>query len=192
MLLGAKHFIDFIYKRLFAGAYADMQNSSGGSDPRALTPPPPKRSRAGTLVYDAQPSVQKRERASSPNLRSPLWKKQGVTVKLVWDRNERLLEHGQPIVIGSKSDSTIVVHDKLVREKHVTLTIVKSYINLVTADDVAIEIDYETSFMTYKGSFSGELYTADGFKFSLYSNNACPIAARHINFTVVVDVEEED
>ena len=169
-----------------------MQNSSGGSGPRAPTPPPPKRSRAGTLEYDPQPFVLKRERASSPTSLSPLWKKEGVTVKLLWDGNERLLEHGQPIVIGSKSDSTIVVHDKLVREKHVTLKFVKGYINLVTADDVAIAIDYETSLMTYKGSFSGELYTADGFKFSLYSNNRCPITARHINFTVVVDFPEED
>ena len=169
-----------------------MQNSSGGSDPRAPTPPPPKRSRAGTLEYDPQPPVPKKERASSPTSLSPLWKKEGVTVKLLWDGNERLLEKGKPIVIGSKMDSTIVVHDKLVREKHVTLTFVKGYINLVTADDAAIEIDYETSFMSYKGSFSGELYTADGFEFSLYSNNRCPITARHINFTVAVDFPQED
>ena len=114
-------------------------------------------------------------------------------MKLVWDGNERLLEKGQPIVIGSKIESSIVIHNnKLVREKHVTLTFVKGYINLVTADDVAIAIDYETSLMTYKGSFSGELYTADGFKFSLYSNNRCPATARFINFTVVVGVTEED
>ncbi len=113
-------------------------------------------------------------------------------MKLVRDGNERLLEEkGQPIVIGSKIDSTIVVHDQLVRGVHVTLQLVKGYINLVTADDVAIEIDYETSFMSYKGSFSGELYMADGFDFSLYSNNVCPITARRINFTVVVDVPEE-
>ena len=112
-------------------------------------------------------------------------------MKLVWDDNERLLEEkGRPIVIGSKIESSIVVHDQLVRGVHVTLKMVKGYINLVTADGVAIEIDYETSFMSSKGSFSGELYTADGFKFSLYSNNVCPIAARHINFTVVVEVEE--
>ena len=166
-----------------------MQKSSGGSDPRAPTPPPPKRSRAETLEYCAQ----ERERAPSPGLTSPLWKKRGVTVKLVWDDNERLLEEkGRPIVIGSKIESSIVVHDKLVRGVHVTLKLVKGYINLVTADDVAIEIDCQTSFMSYKGSFSGELYTADGFKFSLYSNNTCPTTARHINFTVVVDVEEDD
>ena len=165
-----------------------MQKSSGGPDPRAATPPLPKRSREGTLEY-----AQKRERVPSPVLTSPLWKKRGVTVKLVWDGNERLLEEkGQPIVIGSKIESSIVVHDKLVRGVHVTLKLVKGYINLVTADGVAIEIDYETSFMSSKGSFSGELYTADGFKFSLYSNNVCPITARHINFTVVVDVEEDD
>jgi hypothetical protein len=166
-----------------------MQKSSGGSDPRAPTPPPPKRSRAGTLEYCAQ----ERERVPSPDLTSPLWKKRGVTVKLVWDDNERLLEEkGRPIVIGSKIESSIVVHDQLVRGVHVTLKLVKGYINLVTSGDVAIEIDYQTSFMSYKGSFSGELYTADGFEFSLYSNNACPTTARHINFTVVVDVEEED
>ena len=50
---------------------------------------------------------------------SPLWKKEGVTVKLVWDGNERLLEKGQPIVIGSKIESSIVIHNnKLVRDVH--------------------------------------------------------------------------
>ena len=166
-----------------------MQKSSGGSDPRAPTPPPPKRSRAETLEYCAQ----ERERAPSPGLTSPLWKKRGVTVKLVWDGNERLLkEKGEPIVIGSKIESSIVVHDKLVRGVHVTLKLVKGYINLVTADGVAIDIEEHTEFKSSKGSFSGELYTDESFKFSLYSNNVCPIAARHINFTVVVDVEEDD
>ena len=166
-----------------------MQKSSGGPDPRAPTPPPPKRSRAETLEYCAQ----ERERAPSPGLTSPLWKKRGVTVKLVWDDNERLLEEkGRPIVIGSKIESSIVVHDQLVRGVHVTLKLVKGYINLVTADDVAIDIEEHTEFKSSKGSFSGELYTADGFKFSLYSNNACPITARFINYTVMVDVEEDD
>ena len=162
-----------------------MQKCSGGPDPREATPPPPKKSRAETLVYDAvvpKVPVQKRERAPFPVLISPLWKKEGVTVKLVWDGNERLLkEKGEPIVIGSKIESSIVVHDKLVRGVHVTLKLVKGYINLVTADDVAIEIDYQTSFMSSKGSFSGELYTDESFKFSLYSNNNVP--SQHVTST---------
>ena len=86
-----------------------MQKCSGGPDPREATPPPPKKSRVETLVYDAvvnKVPVQKRERAPFPVLISPLWKKEGVTVKLVWDGNERRLEKGQPIVIGSKAESS--------------------------------------------------------------------------------------